>query len=131
MNFNNTRTFSENLIHNMRLSLIPLRRLRMNGNNVGIWVEVFFIPWLNLPAPPTSAISHFWPESQVALEILKLNYNFVQIIYYKKLGPKLSHYSLKFQKIWLNCAEYFSPVCPWNSTAFKGFNMYSNAVIVQ
>ena len=38
VNFNNT--FSENLIHNMRLSLIPLRRLRMNGNNVGIWVEV-------------------------------------------------------------------------------------------
>ena len=33
VNFNST--FSEN---NMRL---PLRRLRMNGNNVGIWVRVF------------------------------------------------------------------------------------------
>ena len=39
VNFNNM--FGENLIHNRRLSLIPLRRLRMNGNNVGIWVEVF------------------------------------------------------------------------------------------
>ena len=66
MNFNNP--FGENLINNMRLSLIPLRRLRMNGNNVGIWVEVFFIPWLNPLAPPTSDTFHFF--GQVALEML-------------------------------------------------------------
>ena len=74
MNFNNP--FSENLIHNMRLSLIPLRRLffffRMNGNNVGIWVEVFFIPLLNPPAPPTSATIHFFGQNlrYIALEML-------------------------------------------------------------
>ena len=47
----------------MKLSLIPLRRLRMNGNNVGIWVEVFFIPWLNPPAPPISATFHFFGQN--------------------------------------------------------------------
>ena len=51
MNFNNP--FSENFVHNIRLSLIPLKSLRMNGINVGHWVEVFFIPRLNALAPPT------------------------------------------------------------------------------
>ena len=61
MNFNNP--FGENLIHNIRLSLKPLRSLRMNGNNVGIWVEVFFITRLNAPAPPTSALFHFFDQN--------------------------------------------------------------------
>ena len=69
MNFNNL--FGENLIHNMRLSLIPLRSLRMTGNNVGIWVEVFFITCLTAPAPPTSASFYFFDhaESQLSLEM--------------------------------------------------------------
>ena len=29
---------NENFVHNIRLSLIPLKSLRMNGNNVGHWV---------------------------------------------------------------------------------------------
>ena len=37
VNFNNP--FGENLI--MRIGSIPLSSIRMNGNNVGIWVEVF------------------------------------------------------------------------------------------
>ena len=60
MNFNNP--FGEKLIHNMRLSLIPLRSLRLNGNNVGIkfWGKVFFfIPRQNALDPPTSALFHF------------------------------------------------------------------------
>ena len=35
----------------------------MNGNNVGIWVEVFFITRLNAPAPPTSALFHFFDQN--------------------------------------------------------------------
>ena len=45
VNFNNP--FGENVVHNIRLSLIPLKSLRMNGNNIGFWVEVFFITRLN------------------------------------------------------------------------------------
>ena len=57
MNFNNP--FGENFVHNIRLSLIPLKSLRINGNNVGFWVEVFFITRLNALAPPTSALFQF------------------------------------------------------------------------
>ena len=52
--------FSENFVHNIGSSLIPLKSLRMNGNNVGHWVEVFFIPRLNALAPPTSTLFHFF-----------------------------------------------------------------------
>ena len=60
MNFNNP--FGENFVHNIRLSLIPLKSLRIkfNGNNVGFWVEVFFITRLNALAPPTSALFQFF-----------------------------------------------------------------------
>ena len=58
MNFYNP--FGEDFVHNIRLSLIPLNSLRMNGNNVGHWVEVFFIPRLDTLAPPTSALFHFF-----------------------------------------------------------------------
>ena len=59
MNFYNP--FGENFVHNIKLSLIPLNSLRMNGNNVGhIGLKFFFIPRLNALAPPTSALFHFF-----------------------------------------------------------------------
>ena len=54
MNFNNS--FSENFAHNIRLSLILLKSLRMKGNNVGFGLKFFFIPRLNTLALPTSAL---------------------------------------------------------------------------
>ena len=58
MNFYNP--FGENFVQQHKVKFIPLNSLRMNGNNVGHWVEVFFIPRLNALAPPASALFHFF-----------------------------------------------------------------------
>ena len=62
MNFNNT--FSENLIHNMIEVKFTIKKVKDEWEQiVGIWVEVFFIPWLNPQAPPTSAMFHIFGQN--------------------------------------------------------------------
>ena len=92
-------TFGENFVHNMRLCLIPLKSLRMNGNNVGFWVEVFFIPRLNALAPPTSALFQFF-LSRIPISAcnVKLNVGFTNFVIFI-----ISEYNLG-----LNLAIFFS-----------------------
>ena len=58
MNFNNP--FGENFVHNIRLNLIPLKSLRMNGIMLAFGLKFFFVPRLNALAPPTSALFYFF-----------------------------------------------------------------------
>ena len=52
----------------------------MNGNNVGFWVEVFFIPRLNALAPPTSALFHFLTRIAISACNVKLNVGFTNFV---------------------------------------------------
>ena len=90
----------------MRLSLIPLRSLRMNGNNVGIWVEVFIkMLW---PHPPVLCFTKIVNRISSSTCNVKLNVgftNFVRVIHIdEKFEPKLGHFSLKFHRICLSAS---------------------------
>ena len=53
-------SFSTKMNLRYQIRFNSIKQLRINGNNVGIWVEFFLSFFLNSPALHRSALFHFY-----------------------------------------------------------------------